>query len=74
MMDRVIYFGKHRGKDVKLIPSSYLVWLHNTIHEDLGSDLKTAVEQEMVRRFKMIDHSPPTHDYEDHMATEQDIY
>jgi uncharacterized protein (DUF3820 family) len=37
MMDRVIYFGKYKGKDVRLIPSSYLVWLHNTIcPETLG--------------------------------------
>ena len=71
MEDRVIYFGKYRGKDVRLIPSSYLVWLHNTINMDLTTELKTAVEQEIIRRFKMMDHSPiqPEHD-----CTEWDLY
>jgi len=78
MMDRVIYFGKYRGKDVRLIPSSYLVWVHNTIDKDLSTELKIAIEQEMVRRFKMIDHRRPEHDtildFMDTMATEQDLY
>lgn len=41
-------FGKHRGKELRDIPESYLLWLYR--EADLDTDLEHALLEELERR------------------------
>lgn len=43
-------FGKHKGREVATLPSSYLRWLGGLPH--LEPDLRAEVEQELVSRAR----------------------
>jgi len=52
----VFQFGKHKGKDVEEVPSSYLRWYLDTVSERDNPALFAEVEKEMKYRNKHSTH------------------
>lgn len=49
-------FGKHKGKDLEDVPSSYLRWLAGEVNQQQHAELLKAAEAELKFRTKFDGH------------------
>jgi hypothetical protein len=54
----ILTFGKYRGHRIEDVPSSYLCWLLDNVH-DLNSYLRMCIRAELANRFKLPQPPPP---------------
>jgi hypothetical protein len=54
----ILNFGKYRGRRIEDVPSSYLIWLLDNVH-DLNLHLQTCIRREIVTRYGLPQPPPP---------------
>ena len=54
----ILPFGKYRGRLIEDVPSSYLCWLLDNVH-DLNSHLRTCIKLELANRYRLPQPPPP---------------
>lgn len=78
MTENIMNFGKYKGKQITLVPTSYLIWAVKNVFDSFDSDLEKSIYKELVNRYeyelKRADYSDVYDDLVDDLVSESDLY